>query len=1040
MAFDISQGQLKWVAGIDTSRLQQDKNKVKGTFADIGKSTGGLLSPKSLGITALIAGIGKLGKEAFSFSKEFQSALLEVATLSEDISNNFEDVGDQVMRLTTEIPIGAKEAANALYQIVSAGYDGAKGMKILEISAKAAIGGVTDTATAADGITSVLNAFQLGIDEADGVADTFFTTVKLGKTTFGELAASISQVAPLAAASGISFEEISAAIATLTKSGVPTAQAITQIRSAIIGTTEVLGDGAFASNTLQEAFAKVAEQADGSQNKLKNLVGRVEAVNAVLGLTGNNAEVAASDLEAMSNAAGAADTAFEKMNISVDNQIKLLKNELNVLLKTLGDELLNLGDTVIPFYLKKLSELNSADYSGLQKLLSLFLVGKTAYDVADSETKRLVNRKEALEEYAQEVKKYNSNDFGTLLDRENENLQKNIEKLKGLNTEIKLGNQVSQLDIDLTKEAIVDGRKAIQILNDEDEKRIGLIITKQRQEEADKKANKEKKEEILTLEKLKEKLKTLEDLRDVSGASSISSIDEDIKRLQKTIKNFGKEGDTEQVIIKVKELVDVTKKLKDEKWNAALEEVKTIENLSNVKLKLTKEEKINNKAIEYFAKRRKEDAENQIKEREKELKEIQRISSEVYEIGGLFGMAAGAVNGFSEELSTALTTIQNMLTATSNIIEGFATGNYIQAAAGIIQVIGEAIKYINTDERERQQLVEQTNALIQAQNYELEKQIGLLKTLSGENRIQAEQQTLDLIQQQTEALKEQINGYSVEFVRKEASVFAQIMTLGLANVQGSSAFQGTVLKFDISNLQEAKDLLNNTDDLIKQGFSSEDIEQLRTWVDEFENLLEQRRALFEDLIGFSADTIADKIAEGFASGKRSAEDFANDFEKLMADALINVFKQRFLIAQAEKIFDQFGESLFGKGDVTEEDINAFADAWNSLIEGSTAAWDKINEAYKAATGNDLTTAGNTNTPGLAGDIERAITEDSATELVGLWTRTSFDISAALDVLLNIEQINERIAIYTQRTAIAVESLDNKIKANENDRGIGTTLA
>ena len=52
---------------------------------------------------------------------------------------------NQVMSITQEIPIKAPEAAKALYSIVSAGHDGADGMKILEVSAKAAVGGLTET-------------------------------------------------------------------------------------------------------------------------------------------------------------------------------------------------------------------------------------------------------------------------------------------------------------------------------------------------------------------------------------------------------------------------------------------------------------------------------------------------------------------------------------------------------------------------------------------------------------------------------------------------------------------------------------------------------------------------------------------------------------------------------------------------------------------------------------------------------------------------------------------------------------------------------
>lgn len=111
----------------------------------------------------------------------------EVATLSNGIKGSLTDYLNQVMEITRTIPVEANEAAKALYQIVSAGHDGANGMKVLEASAKAAVGGVTDTATAADAITTVLNAYKLDASKAQEVSDQLFTTVRLGKTDFGQL-------------------------------------------------------------------------------------------------------------------------------------------------------------------------------------------------------------------------------------------------------------------------------------------------------------------------------------------------------------------------------------------------------------------------------------------------------------------------------------------------------------------------------------------------------------------------------------------------------------------------------------------------------------------------------------------------------------------------------------------------------------------------------------------------------------------------------------------------------------------------------------
>ena len=97
--------------------------------------------------------------------------MLEVATISTQVTDDMTGFMNQVMSITQEIPIKAPEAAKALYSIVSAGHDGADGMKILEVSAKAAVGGLTETETAADAITTILNAYKMSAEEAGTVSD-----------------------------------------------------------------------------------------------------------------------------------------------------------------------------------------------------------------------------------------------------------------------------------------------------------------------------------------------------------------------------------------------------------------------------------------------------------------------------------------------------------------------------------------------------------------------------------------------------------------------------------------------------------------------------------------------------------------------------------------------------------------------------------------------------------------------------------------------------------------------------------------------------
>ena len=332
-------GALFMATGIDNSGLYEGKREAMGIIKTLASEVTSFDIFSGIGISAATA-FAQAAKSSYDFEKEFRKNMLEVATISTQVTDDMTGFMNQVMSITQEIPIKAPEAAKALYSIVSAGHDGADGMKILEVSAKAAVGGLTETETAADAVTTILNAYKMSAEEAGTVSDQLFTTVRLGKTTFGELGASIAQVAPIAAAYGISIDQVLGAVASLTKQGTPTAQAMTQIRAAIQGTAGELGDAAFQGRTFQEALQLINEKAGGSASKMKEMLGTDEGLAATLALTGKNAKSAASDLGELQNSLGATEAAFGKMKDAADNQLTLLANNVQAYLRPLGEKIL----------------------------------------------------------------------------------------------------------------------------------------------------------------------------------------------------------------------------------------------------------------------------------------------------------------------------------------------------------------------------------------------------------------------------------------------------------------------------------------------------------------------------------------------------------------------------------------------------------------------------------------------------------------------------------------------------------------------------
>ena len=218
------------------------------------------------------------------------------------------DLRRDIKGLSAEFGIAKNELVNGLYNALSAGVPKDNVIDFLRTASKAAIADNSDVAVSVDGITTVLNAFKLEAAEATRIADVMFKTVALGKTNFQELSSTIAVVAPLAQASGVAFEQVFAAVATLTKQGTPTAQAMTQIRAALLSMNDTLGDGWSKTMTFQEGLQAMSDKAGGSATRLKAFNGQDRRrMLAVLATTGENAQGAASDLNALADAVGILD-------------------------------------------------------------------------------------------------------------------------------------------------------------------------------------------------------------------------------------------------------------------------------------------------------------------------------------------------------------------------------------------------------------------------------------------------------------------------------------------------------------------------------------------------------------------------------------------------------------------------------------------------------------------------------------------------------------------------------------------------------------
>ena len=345
--------------------------KIKVTADDkasgkINKLTGSLKKGLMGGAVAGGVAIAGLGIASIKMAADFDKAFGEVTTLFDAPKGQVADMRKAVKALSSEMGIGAVEATEALYSAISAGVDPQNAVEFLKSNAKFAIAGVTDLNTAVDLSTTVMNAWNLESGELEKVQDTLFAGVQAGKTTVDELAASMGQVAPIAAAAGITVDEVTAALATLTAQGANTSEAATRVKSAF---AELSKEGSIADKSFQkltgESFVnfvkgggdvksamEIMEQgAKESGLGINNMFGSVEAGLGVLALTGDSAELFATNLDKVAESGGNVEGAFEKMNATFDRQFAILKTQLS-------NVMLQIGEVILPILINALEKLN----------------------------------------------------------------------------------------------------------------------------------------------------------------------------------------------------------------------------------------------------------------------------------------------------------------------------------------------------------------------------------------------------------------------------------------------------------------------------------------------------------------------------------------------------------------------------------------------------------------------------------------------------------------------------------------------------------
>jgi len=347
------------------------RNDLSKTIGEVEKSLSSLntatepfanLAINALKAEAAIIGMGVAAAGlSIAAAGEFSGQFAEITTLIEGSADSLGDYRQAILDYAGDSTQSIDQITGALYAAISAGVDYEDSLAAIRVAEQLAVAGKADLGSTMVGLVSTLNAYGKGMEEAEDYADIFFTTVRLGQTTIPELNASLSQVTSIAAAAGVPFADLGAAIAALTAGGMPTSEAINAIRAALSNIIKPSSEAATLAEDLGIQFNSTAlesmglagfldmvwEATDGNIDAMAKLFGSVKGLTAVLSLAGDESGKFSSALDAMGDRAGAVDVAFAKMVDSFDLQNQKLANNVRLVLVSVGDQLLaGYGDII----------------------------------------------------------------------------------------------------------------------------------------------------------------------------------------------------------------------------------------------------------------------------------------------------------------------------------------------------------------------------------------------------------------------------------------------------------------------------------------------------------------------------------------------------------------------------------------------------------------------------------------------------------------------------------------------------------------------
>jgi phage-related minor tail protein len=269
----------------------------------------------SMSVTAPLA---LIGASSFRTAADFEQSMAKVKAVSGATADEFAKLESNAKELGRTTRFTASEVSELQLNFAKLGFTAEEITQVTGATLALAQATGSDLATSAEIAGSTLRAFGLSADETSRVTDVMaksFSTSALDMDTFAD---SMKYVAPVAKAAGLSVEETTAMLASLSNAGIKGSQAGTSLRRII---SELGATGGDVAGAIKKLAGEGLNLADA-----KDEVGR-SAQSALLVLANSTDQTAKLTTE-FQNAKGAAQGMADIMDDTAEGAMKRMQSAL----------------------------------------------------------------------------------------------------------------------------------------------------------------------------------------------------------------------------------------------------------------------------------------------------------------------------------------------------------------------------------------------------------------------------------------------------------------------------------------------------------------------------------------------------------------------------------------------------------------------------------------------------------------------------------------------------------------------------------------